>query len=107
MCVKEAGASPPPRLAGRPLTDDRAPASTRRDRGCGGRASGPAGAGDAVAIPVEAVLRHALERRVVDVDDPEPPRVAACPFEVVEQAPNEVAANRRSVCDRAADCVEV
>src|SRR3954451_22856669 len=58
---------------------------------------------DEVAVPVEAVLRHTLEGRVVDVDDPEALRVAVRPLEVVEQAPHEVALHRRPVGDRLRD----
>src|SRR5437870_4155324 len=56
--------------------------------------------GDEVAVPVEAVLGHSLERRVVDVDDPEPLRVTVRPLEVVEQAPDEVPLDRRAVGNR-------
>src|SRR4051794_3764562 len=52
---------------------------------------------DQVPIPVEAVLRHTLERRIVDVDDPEALRIAEAPFEVVEEAPHEVPLHRRAV----------
>src|SRR4029077_5803952 len=55
------------------------------------------------AGPVEAVLRHALEGRKVDVHDPEPLRVAEPPLEVVEQAPDEVALDRSAGGDRTAD----
>src|SRR5581483_8332430 len=65
--------------------------SPRDDRRRPGRR---APAGDVVAIPVEAVLGHALERRVVDIDDAEPLRVTERPLEVVEQAPDEVALHR-------------
>src|SRR5262245_36202860 len=58
---------------------------------------------DQVAVPVEALLGHALERRVVDVDDPEALRVAEPPLEVVEQRPDEVAADRRALRDRLPD----
>src|SRR5213076_12665 len=56
---------------------------------------------DEVAVPVEAVLRNALERRVVDVDDPEALRVPVRPLEVVEQAPDEVALHGNAVGHRA------
>src|SRR5262249_48384406 len=44
---------------------------------------------DQVSVPVEAVLGYSLERRVVDVDETEPLRVAEAPLEVVEEAPDE------------------
>src|SRR6266487_5193158 len=53
----------------------------------------PARLGDEVPVPVEAPLRDARERRVVDVDDPESLPVALRPLEVVEQRPDEVAAH--------------
>src|SRR4051795_6146468 len=74
--------------------------SSRRDRGGPRRA---AHARDEVAVPVEAVLGHALERRIVDVDDPEALREALGPLEVVQQAPDEVAADGDSRRDRARD----
>src|SRR6266513_1355347 len=49
---------------------------------------------DEVAVPVEAPLRDALERGVVDVDDAEAFPVAPAPLEVVEQRPDEVAPHR-------------
>ena len=55
----------------------------------------------------KARLRDALERRVVDVDDPEPLRVALGPLEVVEQRPDVVALHRHAGGDRARDRVEV
>ena len=68
----------------------------RRSTPRSARSSGCRGAlgGDEVAVPVEAVLRHALERLEVDVDDPEAPREAERPLEVVEQRPEEVARAR-------------
>jgi len=60
-----------------------------------------------LAIPVEAVLGHPLERRIVDIDDPEALRVAEAPLEVVEEAPDEVAADRRAGVARASDRVDV
>ena len=36
---------------------------------------------DEIAVPLEAVLRHALERLEVDVDDPEATRETEGPFE--------------------------
>src|SRR5690242_11474794 len=58
--------------------------TSRRDDRRGLRRAAPAR--QQVAIPVEAVLRDALERREVDVHDPESLRVAERPLEVVEQA---------------------
>src|SRR5262249_1146701 len=49
--------------------------------------------GDQPRIPVRAFLGDPLLRLVVDVDDPEPLRVPLGPFEVVEQRPDEVAAD--------------
>src|SRR3954447_20381141 len=63
--------------------------------------------GDEVAVPVEAALRHALERRVVDVDEPEALPVAPRPFEVVEERPREVAAQGHALCDGARRAGEV
>src|SRR5512133_922757 len=78
--------------------------SPRRD---GRRPRSRRPAADEVPIPVEAVLRHALQRRVVDIDDPEPLRVAERPLEVVEQAPHEVALYGRALVDRTGDGVDV
>src|SRR5919197_159958 len=91
-----------PAAASAAMTTATAPGftSARPDRG---RPRRSAPARDEVAVPVEAVLRHAVERRVVDVDDPEPLRVPVRPLEVVEQAPDEVAADRRAVRDRLQD----
>src|SRR6266545_815159 len=62
---------------------------------------------DEVAIPIEAVFGHSLERRIVDVDDPEPFRVTVRPLEVVEQAPDEVPLDRRAFSDRTGDGADV
>src|SRR5262245_66301526 len=74
--------------------------SARRDRR-GPR--GPCPRRDEVAVPVEAVLGHALERRVVDVDDPEALRVPVRPLEVVEHAPDEVPLHGCALRDRLRD----
>src|SRR6266542_4905304 len=58
---------------------------------------------DEVAVPVEALLRHPLERREVDVDHAEALPVAPRPLEVVEQRPDEVPLHRRSRLDGATD----
>src|SRR5919204_2533107 len=78
--------------------------SARGDRGRTRRA---APARDEVAVPVVAVFRYALERRIVDVDDPESLRVAVRPLEVVEKAPDEVTLHRRAIRDRARDRFEI
>src|SRR5580765_6065066 len=62
---------------------------------------------DVVAIPVEAVLRHALEGRIVDVDDPEPLRVPVRPLEVVEQTPDKVSPHGSASGDGARDSLDV
>ena len=62
---------------------------------------------DEVAVPLEAVLRRALERLEVDVDDPEATRDTEGPFEVVEQGPEEVAPHGHAVRDRRSECIEV
>src|SRR3954463_11480576 len=62
---------------------------------------------DEVAVPREARLRNAVERRVVDVHDPEALRVAERPFEVVEERPEEVAVDRSPELDRACGRREV
>src|SRR6478609_1281984 len=72
-----------------------------------GRTRRPACARDVVAIPVEAVLRHALERRIVDVDDPEPLRVPVRPLEVVEQTPDKVSPHGGAISDGARDSLDV
>src|SRR5919197_67061 len=46
--------------------------------------------GDEIAVPVEAPLGDALERRVVDEDDAEALPVPPPPLEFVEQRPKEV-----------------
>src|SRR5919201_5106482 len=58
---------------------------------------------DEVAVPVEAPLRHPLERRIVDVDESKALPVAPCPLEVVHQRPDEVALDRDTRLDSAAD----
>src|SRR5262245_65898572 len=78
--------------------------SARRDRR-GPR--GPCPRRDEIAVPVEAVLGHALERRVVDVDDPEPLRVSMRPLEVVQQTPHEGALHGRAVAVRPRDSIDV
>src|SRR5919201_2625739 len=78
--------------------------SARGDRG---RARRAAPARDEVAKPVEAVLRYALERRIIDVDDPESLREAVRPLEVVEEAPDEITLHRRTFRDRARDRFEI
>src|SRR5580765_3609861 len=62
---------------------------------------------DEVAVPVEAVLWNTLERRIVDVDDAEPLRIAMRPLEVVEQAPDEVPLHGRAVGNGAGNGVDV
>src|SRR5688572_16531945 len=56
--------------------------------------------GDDVAVPREARLGHALERLEVHVDDPEPLREPEGPLKVVEQRPEEVAADWNALVDR-------
>src|SRR5438874_2814075 len=58
---------------------------------------------DHVAIPERALLRDPALGRIVDVDDPEPLRVAPFPLEVVEQRPDVVAANVDSLGPRPLD----
>src|ERR671930_223807 len=60
-----------------------------------------------VAIPVVALLRHALERRIVDEDEPEALPVAPGPLEVVHESPHEVAPDGRSGLDGTTDRVDV
>src|SRR5262245_50788794 len=79
--------------------------SGRGDRRRWARSAAPAR--DQVAVPVETVFRHALERRKVDVDDPEPLRIAERPLEVVEEAPDEVALDGRPGADRTRDRADV
>ena len=52
------------------------------------------------AVPLEAVLRHPFERRIVDVDEAEPLGVALRPLEVVEQRPDEVPTDVDAVRER-------
>src|SRR6266487_799772 len=54
---------------------------------------------DEVAVPVEALLRHPLERWEVDVDHAEAFPVAPRPLEVVEQRPDEISLHGRSRLD--------
>ena len=62
---------------------------------------------DVVAVPEPAALRRPALGRVVDVDDPEPLRVAVLPLEVVEQRPRVVAPHVDPVGDRALERGEV
>src|SRR4051812_14497719 len=86
--------------AGRPpgcaLTQPGRPAAERcrrrPDRGIAGR-SAAADPVDHVAVPVGALLRDALLGLVVDADDAEPLVIPVRPLEVVQQGPNEVAAD--------------
>ena len=57
--------------------------------------------------PARAVLRRALERLEVDVDQPEALAVAVAPLEVVHQRPHEVAAQVDAVGDRPVRGAEV
>ena len=82
----------------KPRSASRRPSSSPAERG---------GVGDQVAVPGEARLRDPPQRRVVDVDDPEPLPVAMRPLEVVEQRPDEVARDRDAVGDCALDRVDV
>src|SRR6266516_7519708 len=54
---------------------------------------------DEVAVPVEALLRHPLERREVDIDHAEAFPVAPRPLEIVEQRPDEISLHGRSRLD--------
>src|SRR6266540_6014931 len=58
---------------------------------------------DEVAVPVEALLRHPLERREVDIDHAEAFPVAPRPLEIVEQRPDEISLHGRSRLDGATD----
>src|SRR5438874_13466672 len=62
---------------------------------------------DEVPVPVEAPLRHPLERRVIDVDDAEALPVPPAPLEVVEQRPDEVALHGGARLDGPTDCGDV
>ena len=62
---------------------------------------------DEIAVPVEAGLRHALERVEADVDDPEALRVLERPLEVVEQGPEEVAPERHALPQRVGERADV
>src|SRR5437588_6658573 len=55
---------------------------------------------DQIAIPERAPFRNAQLGRIVDVDDPEPLLVTRLPLEVVEQRPDEVAADIDSPAPR-------
>ena len=50
-----------------------------------------------LGIKFRAELGDALECLIVDVANPEPPRIPAGPFEIVQQAPEEIAVDRISL----------
>src|SRR4051812_24134816 len=64
-------------------------------------------AADDVREPAGARLRGAPLGRIVDVDEPEPLRIALRPLEVVEERPDEVPLDRRSRVDRETDLPEM
>src|ERR1700730_2947482 len=51
---------------------------------------------DQLRVPTKRTLRHALLRRVVDIDEAEARCIAGIPLEIVEQGPHEIAADARS-----------
>src|SRR5262245_18680593 len=85
------------------------PARGRERRASGQRAAGKRGTvrADHLAVPAERVLRRAALRREIDVDQPEALAVTLRPFEVVEQAPREVAAHVGAARARERELTEV
>src|SRR3954470_9447215 len=65
----------------------------RRPRNSSSAISASVPSRDHVPVPERALLRDPALGRIVDVDDPEPLRVAPLPLEVVEQRPDVVAAH--------------
>src|SRR4029450_2984544 len=65
----------------------------RRSRNSSSATSAAVPSRDQVPVPECASFRDPALGRVVDVDDPEPLRVAPLPLEVVEERPDVVAAN--------------
>src|SRR5262249_44374690 len=77
-----------------PSTATAPPSNTfRSPRNSISATSAPVPRRDQVTIPERASLGDPLLRRIVDVDQPEALPVPPLPLEVVEQRPNEVAAN--------------
>src|SRR5471032_878585 len=64
-------------------------------------------AGDHFLVEGGAELGRALLRRVVDMDQAEARGIAVDPFEIVEQAPQEIAAHRYALRGRALELCEV
>src|SRR5690349_24802523 len=64
-------------------------------------------AGDQVAVPEGAALRHPPLALEVDGDDPEAAGVAVLPLEVVEQRPDVVAAHIHALADSELDRADV
>ncbi len=56
-----------------------------------------------LSVPVRRCLRDPLQRPVVDPHEPEPRPVSMRPLEVVEERPDEVAADVRPYLDRPVD----
>src|SRR3954449_5635165 len=79
----------------------------RRPRNSSSAISAAVPSRDQVPIPERALLRDPSLGRIVDVDDPEPLRVAPFPFEVVEQRPDVVAADVYSLGPRLLDGCDV
>src|SRR5438477_7544900 len=79
----------------------------RRSRNSSSATSASVPSRDQVPVPERALLRDPPLGRIVDVDDPEPLRIAPFPLEVVEQRPDVVAANVDAFRPRPLDSVDV
>ena len=62
---------------------------------------------DQLRVPSKRTLRHALLRRVVDIDEAEARCIAGIPLEIVEQGPDEIAADARSCLHRGTHRVSI